>query len=177
MPDYHRILKLVDELRARLVELVEADEQPPPEPPKPSAPKNKARWTGPVSPAIREERQRKHDWRFRLCVELNRDPFLRTFADRRNLSVSEVSRHLTDKPRGVPPGSGTDLAITAALDREIAELESLLSKRLGPEFISKLREGMSADNMRHGRIHRRAAAGRASVQRQTPRQSRRVAGQ
>jgi hypothetical protein len=174
MPNYSRILKLVDELRDVLLELIAADEQPPPDPP---APKRK-RWTEPVPPAVREERRRKHDWRFRLCIELNRDPFLRTFADRHCLSPSELSRHLTSRPRGIPPGSATDLAIDAALDREIAELESLLAKKLGAELFSKLREGMTADNSPYGRsIHRGATADRASVQRQTARKSRRIAAQ
>jgi hypothetical protein len=163
------------QLRIALVELAAAGKQPPPDPP---APKRKPRWLGAVPPEVRAERQRKHDWRFRLCIELNRDPFLKTFADRRNLTPSEVSRHLTSRPRGVVPGSATARAIDQALDQEISELETLLAKRLGPEFVSKLKEGISADNSPYGRnIHRGAAAHRAAVQLQTARKSRRIAGQ
>jgi hypothetical protein len=183
MPDYHRILKLVNELHDTLLELIEAEKVntnscegiPPPDPP---APKRKPRWLGAVPPEVRAERQRKHDWRFRLCIELNRDPFLRTFADRHCLSPSEVSRHLTSRARGVPPGSATGRNIDMALSREISELESLVSKRFGPEFFSKLKEGMAADNTRYGRSkYRRAAAHRKPVQQQTPRKSRRIAAQ
>jgi hypothetical protein len=119
------------------------------------APERKQKWTGPVPPEVLEERRRKHTWRLRLSIEAGHSPFLRTFADRHNLTPSEVSRHTTGKPRGVAPGSATDLAITAALNQEIAELEALLAKRLGPRIISKLRGLMFPDNAQHGHRHGR----------------------
>jgi hypothetical protein len=63
-------------------------------------------------------------------MSLGRDPTRKYLAVLHNLSVSEISRWLSAKPRGIAPGSATDAAISRALRADIARLEAS-AKRQG----------------------------------------------
>jgi hypothetical protein len=168
--DLTRILTIVDELRASLVELAEADE-PPPDPPS-----TKAKWAGPVPEGIRREREERHIWHWWLSRALGRDATMRTFAARNNLSESECSRHLTSKLRCIAPGSIQDISILRALERENRRMEAELAKRHGTaEIIPKLRQLMFADNAQHDGNCGRTPRHRANLPEEVSGKSRRTA--
>jgi hypothetical protein len=57
-------------------------------------------------------------------MEQGKDATKKFFAASHNLSVSEVSRWLSDKTRGIAPGSEQDKSIWRAMNEDIARLET-----------------------------------------------------
>ena len=84
----------------------------------------KPRWSGPVAPEVRAAREQAFIKRFTLSMEQGKDATKKFFAASHNLSVSEVSRWLSDKTRGIAPGSEQDKSIWRALNDDIARLET-----------------------------------------------------
>jgi hypothetical protein len=121
-----RVQRQVAELQTLLATLIAAEDQPP----QPTPGRRRKRWIGPVDPTILQQREEMFLQYFRLSMSLGRDPTRKYFAVLHNLSVSEISRWLSDRPRGIAPGSATDTAISRALRADIARLEAS-AKRQG----------------------------------------------
>jgi hypothetical protein len=121
-----RLRRIAGEL-AELADTLEGDE---PEQTTPRPVRRKQRWTGPVNPAIRQQREEAFLRYFTLSMSLGRDPTRKYFSVLHNLSTSEISRWLSDKPRGIAPGSQPDVSIWRALKADIARLETA-AKRQG----------------------------------------------
>jgi hypothetical protein len=122
-------------IAAELVELADALERGPVAADRPQGTPQRKRWTGPVDPAIRQQREKAFLRYFTLSMTLGRDPTRKYFAVLHNLSVSEISRWLSDKQRGIAPGSQPDLSIWRALRADIARLEAAFAKRHGAAHI------------------------------------------
>jgi hypothetical protein len=121
-----RLQSEVVRLHACIAALIEAEEQPPATPRRRSP-----RWVGPVPDKVRAEREEAFLKYFTLALNLGRDPTRKYFAVLHNLSVSEVSRWLSNRPRGIRPGSATDESIWRALNQDIRRLEACEAKRHG----------------------------------------------
>jgi hypothetical protein len=93
--------------------------------------RRRQRWTGPVSAEVHAERGALYHRRFSAAMALGLDATAKVFAARHNLNVSEVSRWLSLKERGIAPGSSVDTSIRRALQEDIVKYEALRVTRQG----------------------------------------------
>jgi hypothetical protein len=134
-----RLRRIAGEL-AELAEALEGEER---EQPIPRPARRRQRWTGPVDPAIRQQREEAFLRYFTLSMSLGRDPTRKYFSVLHNLSTSEISRWLSDRPRGIAPGSQPDVSIWRALKSDLVRLEAS-AKRQGTVEIPNSSERFSA---------------------------------